>query len=314
MSTLQNLALFIFQTTPTDDYWQSIQNFLNTSLRIPLQHILKYDYASHSKNSTLQYLNISDDPTILFMDMMRRMLNDLRELHSIHFDTTIVYIDNTVLSANRTDVSHDLFWFRYFDVIRSEHIVFLYKDVIFFEMPLFANKAVYYADRIDPTHTEIMIESTNVDISCTARYIIVDNINITEFCDSILTFIKSEHRTLDILQYIIRQTGITKSVLYTNFTLLSTVCFMVRGSNSKSSATYYDYLEESQMIHRYFVLTVYGSNEDTYEEKDLWNEHDNHKMSYTKLAKYTSYTNTQYLERCYSDIQNHQRNMYFTEC
>ena len=313
MSTSQNLALFIFQTTPTDDYWQSIQSFINASLRIPPRHILKYDYASHSKNSTLQYLNISDDPAILFVDMMRRMLSDLRELRTIHFDTTIVYIENTVLSANRTDVSHDLFWFRYFDVIRSEHIVFLYKDVIFFELPLFANKAVYYADRADLTHTEIMIESTNVDISCTARYIIVDNINITEFCDSILTFIKSEHRTLDILQYIIRQTGITRSVLYTNFTLLSTVCFMVRDGSST-----HDSLEDMPIAHRYFVLTVYGFDEDDSDDDSdhggRWNEDHEHTIRYTKPANRTSYTNIRYLEQCYDDIQNHQRNRYFAEC
>lgn len=308
MSTSQNLALFIFQTAPTSDYWNAIQSFVNASLRIPPRHILKYDYATHSKNSTLQYLNISDDPAILFVDMMRRMLNDLRELRSIHFDTTIVYVENTVLSANRTDVSHDVFWFRYFDVIHSEHIVFLYKDVIFFEMPLFANKAVYYADRIEPTHTEIMIEATNVDMSCTARYIVVDNINITEFCESILTFIKSKHRTLDILQYIIRQTGITKSVLYTNFTLLSTVCFMVRGGVATV-----DEASEVPFIHRYFVLTVYGIDDDDSDDSDdgQWNEDNDHTIHYKKLANRTSYA---YIEKCYDDIQTYQRNRYFAEC
>ena len=359
MSTYQNLALFIFQSPPPDDYWLSIQNFIHVSLRIPTYHILKYDYASHSKNSTLQYLNIADDPAILFVDMMKRMLDDLRNVRNIHFDTTIVYVDNTALSANRSDVSHDVFWYRFFDVIKTEHILYLYRDAVFFEMPLFTNKAVYYADRIEPTHMEILIETTNVDMSCSSRQIVVDNINLTEFCDSILAFAKGDAPTMDILQYVIRQTGIVKSVLYTNFTLLSTVCFMVRNDALMNTNT-----DETPLIHRYFILTVYASDDDNdtsdtsdsdtttsdTSEDDVWKEDGELGIYFRKQtrsagsvlekpaesvrtksapaesvlekpAESSVRINTKsapatirYLEQCYHNIHNYQRNRYFAEC
>jgi len=248
------LAIFIFQTAPTQECWEPIQQFIHTSMGVPLSDILHYDYGSHPKKSRLQYLNISDDPAILFVDMMRRMLDDLRRLRDIAYHTTLVYIENTLLCAYRTDVDHDVFWYRYFDIIQTEHIVFLHRDAISFDLPLFTTKALYFTD-VRNCETEIIVETTNVDMATSSRCMVIDNISITEFCDCVWMFVKSGKLTMDILEFTIEQTGVTKSIMYTNFTLLTTVCFM-----------YMDDYDPNQVVadvsppHRYFVFRVCGGD------------------------------------------------------
>lgn len=195
--THTSVGIFIFNEKPNPDYEITLRSFFNLSLG--MEHVFQYtlleDTIYGNKYSML--------------DIMTKIILDLKKLNQYRFHNIIVYIDN-----KDTEIfggENDLLWFKMFDIYSIEHMIYIYREYVLFELPLFSY-------RTTPQEDQIVIDSFSVDLGLINRCILIDNFPLEELCSTIMT----TYNSLDVFQFLInRRSLMNKTVIYTNFPMMS---------------------------------------------------------------------------------------------
>jgi hypothetical protein len=189
----QVLGIFIFYQEPEKSYWNTLKCFLNLSLGLKSTDIYKYSI-----------LNYRED--LGYLDIISLILEDISKIKQTTYHNIIIYIENSILLA--TNYHKDIFWYRIFDIFDVEYIIYLYKEQLDFDPFLFQY-------RISCHNENLKIDDTKLDHSLKNQLIILDNINIEEFCNCILncTF------KIRLLDYIVERYTLDEqlTISYTNF-------------------------------------------------------------------------------------------------
>jgi len=188
------LGIFIFYQEPEESYWNTLKCFLNISIGLKYNDIYKYSI-----------LNYRED--LGYLDIISLILEDMSHIHQIKYHNIIVYVENSILLA--TNYHKDIFWYRMFDIFEVEYIIYLYKEQLDNDPTLFGYRASCYNENLK-------IDMTNMNISLKNQVVLLDNINIEEFCYSILNC----SNKVKLLDYLVERYTIDKecSELITNFT------------------------------------------------------------------------------------------------
>jgi hypothetical protein len=165
-----SLGIFIFYQEPEATYWNAVQSFFSFSMGIKPKQLCKYsimDYKPHTG----------------YFDMMTLILDDIHARGIYTFHNLIIYVDNSHLLE--TDYHKNELWYRLFDNYNVFHLLFIYKDFVEFETELFSFKLSCQRDNLKIEHSYQNSFMKN-------RLIVLDNLNIEEFC---LLILKCSKRT-----------------------------------------------------------------------------------------------------------------------
>ena len=189
----QLLGIFIFYQEPDKSYWNTLRSFLNLSLGLKYNDIFKYSISDYRQE-------------IGYLDIISLILDDMGRKKQTVYHNIIVYVENSILLS--TDYHKDLFWYRLYDIFSVEYIVYIYKEQLEFDLLLFPYRVLCL-------NQNLKIDQSNIVQPLVNKVIILDNLNIEEFCSSIINC-SDKTRLLD---YLINRYEIDDELteLYTNF-------------------------------------------------------------------------------------------------
>ena len=189
----QILGIFIFYQEPDVRYWSALQSFLHFSLGLKYEDMFKYSVSDYIEE-------------LGYIDIMSLILDDLSSRGNARYHNIIIYVENSILLA--TDYHKDVLWYRLFDIYQIEYLVFIYKEYLVFDKTLFPFK-------VSCTNENLKIEEANIDSFLINKVIVLDNLNIEEFCHSIL---ECSFKT-KLIDFMIERYSIDEEIteLYTNF-------------------------------------------------------------------------------------------------
>ena len=187
------LGIFIFYQEPDQSYWNTLKCFLNLSIGLKYSDIYKYSI-----------LNYRED--LGYLDIISLILEDMSCIKQTKYHNIIVYVENSILLA--TNYHKDIFWYRMFDIFEVEYVIYLYKEQLDFDSFLFQYRASCHDENLE-------IDITNMDFLLKNKVVILDNLNIEEFCNSILNC----NYNTKLLDYLVERYSIEQehTELYTNF-------------------------------------------------------------------------------------------------
>jgi hypothetical protein len=188
------LGIFIFYHEPEKSYWNTLKCFLNLSIGLKYTDIYKYSILNYKEDSG-------------YIDIISLLLDDMRRIKQTKYHNIIIYVENSILLA--TNYHKDIFWYKIFDIFDVEYVIYLYKEQLDFDPSLFRYNVSCH-------NQNLKIDVSKLDDSLKNQFVILDNINIEEFCKSI---INCKNKT-GLLDYIIERYSIEDQLteLYTNFT------------------------------------------------------------------------------------------------
>jgi hypothetical protein len=187
------LGIFIFYQDPDKSYWNTLRSFLNLSLGLKYNDIFKYSISDYRQD-------------IGYLDIISLILDDMGRKKQTVYHNIIVYVENSILLS--TNYHRDMFWYRLFDIFSVEYIVYIYKEQLEFDLLLFPYRVLCL-------NQNLMIDHTNIVQQLVNKVIILDNLNIEEFCSAIINC-TDKTRLFDYLvnRYVIDD---KLTELYTNF-------------------------------------------------------------------------------------------------
>ena len=224
-NTSQLLGIFIFYQEPDVKYWSAIQSFLHFSLGLKYRDMFKYSISDY--NEELGYL-----------DIMSLILDDISNRGNVKYHNILVYVENSMLLS--TDYHKDVVWYRLFDIYQVEYIVFIYKEYLVFDKVLFPFK-------VSCTNENLKIEEANIDSILINKMIVLDNLNIEEFCHSIW---ECTYNT-KLIDFMVERYSLDEEIteLYTNFIPTNDIKLFLN----------YKYSMRNRIIDKCTIIPIYVS-------------------------------------------------------
>jgi len=220
------LGIFIFYQEPEISYWNTLKCFLNLSIGLKYTDIYKYSILNYREE-------------LGYLDIISLILEDMSYIKQTTYHNIIVYVENSILLA--TNYHKDIFWYRMFDIFDVNYIIYMYKEELDFEPSLFRYKVSCHKDNLK-------IDEIFIDYSLKNQVVILDNINIEEFCKSILNC----NNNIKLLDYLVNRYSNEDEIseLFTNFI----------PTNDIHLLSYYNGLDSHFKIDKSVILPIFITN------------------------------------------------------
>jgi hypothetical protein len=192
-----SMGIFIFYQEPDAVYWNAVQSFFSFAMGLKKAQILKYSVMDYEPNSG-------------YFDMMTLILDEIHAKGVYTFHSMFIYVDNSHLLE--TDYHKNDLWYRLFDNYTVHHLLFIYKDVVAYENEMFAFKLTCH-------ETNLQIEQNPINSFMRNRVIVLDDMNLEDFCLLILNSAHHSRKTglLDFLPQWLEISNADNVLMRTNF-------------------------------------------------------------------------------------------------